>query len=84
MGTNGGVGGQMGKKSRPNMTYHRSNHLLGIGVVSGCRLQGRQLSLILPKVVYEEFWKTPSEFVTDQCDGSHIFQNQGNMGHPPL
>ena len=29
-------------------------HLLGMRVVSGCRLQGRQLSLILPRVVYEE------------------------------
>ena len=65
----GRVSGEMGEKSRTNMTHHRSNLLLGMQVVSGCRLQGRQLSLILPVTVYEEWTETPSEFVTDQGDG---------------
>ena len=68
-GLDGGVGGQMGKKWRTSMTHHRSNHLLGIGVLSGCRLVGRQLSLILPRPVYEQGGETSSELVTDQRDG---------------
>jgi len=59
----------MGKKARRNVTHHRSNHLLGMWVVSGCRLRGRQLSLLLPRVVYEDWPETPSELATDQRDG---------------
>jgi hypothetical protein len=42
---------------------------LGCGLVSGCRLLGQQLSLILSDVVYEEQQESPSELVTDQRDG---------------
>jgi hypothetical protein len=59
----------MGKKSRTNMTHHRSNHLLGMRVMSGFRLRGRQLSLMLPSVVYEGYRKTPSDLVTVERDG---------------
>jgi hypothetical protein len=56
----------MGRKSTTNMTHHRSNHLAGD---TGGRSQGRQLSLIVPAVVYEEERETPSEFVTVERDG---------------
>lgn len=39
--------------------------------MSGCRLLGRQLSLILPKVVYELERETPSDLVTPERDGRH-------------
>ena len=37
--------------------------------MSGCRLVRRQLSLILPEAVYEEWQETPNDLVTDQRDG---------------
>lgn len=49
-----GVTGGMRKSATANGTSHRSSHLLGMGVVSGCRLRGQQLSLILPSVVYKQ------------------------------
>src|SRR5271165_3700256 len=61
---NRGIGAELGKTTRTNMTQHRSNHLLGIRVVSGGRLLGRQLSLILPQAVYDEGRETPSGLVT--------------------
>src|SRR5271166_6572161 len=68
-GWTGVIGGQMGKKARTNVTHHRSNHLTGMRVVSGCRLLVRQFSFILPDVVYGQARKTPSELVTDERDG---------------
>src|SRR5271166_3452460 len=40
-----------------------------MGVVSGCRSWGRQLSLIVPPVVYGQERETPSELVTVDRDG---------------
>ena len=37
-------------------------------VFSGCRFWGRQLSLIVPAIVYDEKRERPSELVTVCCD----------------
>ena len=59
----------MGEKSKWGMTHHRSNHLAGdVGNVRLPFLR-RQLSLIVPAVVYEQEWETPSELVTVARDG---------------
>src|SRR5208283_4494717 len=42
---------------------------LKMRAMSGCRLVGRQLSLILREAVYDESGERPSELVTVQRDG---------------
>lgn len=60
---------KMGEKSRARRAHHRSNHLPGMRVLSGCRLRERQLSLILHGECTGKRGKSPSEFVTVVRDG---------------
>ena len=67
-GRDGRLGGEMSKNATASRASHRSNRLLGMRVVSGCRVQGRQLSLILPRGVYGQEGEAARAFVTVQCD----------------
>ena len=54
----------MGKKSRTDVTHHRSNHLYFDDEVKIQLRLRTQLSLIVPAVVYEKEGEIPSELVT--------------------
>src|SRR3974390_2204221 len=65
-GTKEGVGWSVGRKTKASRTFHRSNHLVEDGVLSGRRLYGRQLSLILPAEVYAK-WRSGTKRVSHCC-----------------
>jgi hypothetical protein len=77
------LGGRMGgRKTENDQDLHRSKHLRGIRVVSGCCLRRQQLSLILPPAVYEQEGQTPRELVTVRRDGwPQVMFGEGEWSH---
>jgi hypothetical protein len=57
----------MEETARTNRTVHRSKHLLECGSMSGCRLVGRQLSLILWRESSFAFRDVARTWVTEEC-----------------
>lgn len=60
------------ESARTNRTHHRSKHLLECGSMSGCRLVGRQLSLILRRESSFAFRDVARTCVTEECDKAEV------------